>query len=141
MLFSLSFPKKSNPQNKNMNINNDFRDDTNNKNIRKDSSTHKSSSVGRLNPNKNKNDRKECEFDDEEFSLIENLWEDLGVTQNYRLEFKTQLQKTKSEKTKSLLMLYEKNCLNKLREILLKLSNEITSREYNISSLKKILIK
>ena len=141
MLFSLSFPKKSNAQNKNMNINNDFRDDTNNKNIRKDSSTHKSSSVGRLNPNKNKNDRKECEFDDEEFSLIENLWEDLGVTQNYRLEFKTQLQKTKSEKTKSLLMLYEKNCLNKLREILLKLSNEITSREYNISSLKKNINK
>ena len=74
---------------------------------------------------------------EEEFSIIQSLWDDLGVNIDYQEEFKSYINDLKLENQKNEIINYEKNHLRKLREALLKLSNEVSNRDNNILKLKK----
>ena len=72
----------------------------------------------------------------EELLLITNLWEELGVTKEYKKQFNKLLLNENLRKT----MLYqEKENLQKFRNSLIKLRKEIINRENNIESLLKII--
>ena len=73
---------------------------------------------------------------DDEFNLIQNMWEDLGVTPEYQTQFVEFVQNLK-DKERNEYFSQEKKSLQRLRENLLKISKEITSRENNIETLKK----
>ena len=73
---------------------------------------------------------------DDEFSLIQNMWEDLGVTNEFQSQFIEYVQNLKDKERKDYFSLEKKN-LQRLRENLLKLTKEILSRENNIQTLKK----
>ena len=90
-----------------------------------------------LKRNQNKNDILNENETDEELSIIENLWDDLGVSTNYQIEFKKFIKSVNNEQEKSEYLFSEKNKLKKFRESLLKLSLEISNRENNIFKLKK----
>ena len=102
-------------------------------NINNLSLTQSNSSLKR---NQNKKDNIENEVD-EELSIIENLWDDLGVSINYQEEFKKFIRSVDNEQEKNEYLFLEKNKLRKFRESLLKLSVEISNRESNIFKLKK----
>ena len=90
-----------------------------------------------LKRNRNKNDILNENETDEELSIIENLWDDLGVSINYQEEFKKFIKSVNNEQEKNEYLFSEKNKLRKFRESLLKLSVEISNRENNIFKLKK----
>ena len=90
-----------------------------------------------LKRNQNKNDILNENETDEELSIIENLWDDLGVSTNYQIEFKKFIKSVNNDQEKSEYLFSEKNKLRKFRESLLKLSLEISNRENNIFKLKK----
>ena len=92
-----------------------------------------------LKRNQNKNDILNENETDEELSIIENLWDDLGVSLNYQEEFKKFIKSVNNEQEKSEYLFSEKNKLRKFRESLLKLSVEISNRENNIFKLKKYI--
>ena len=107
-------------------------------NINNLSLTQSNSSLKR---NQNKKDNYENILNenetDEELSIIENLWDDLGVSINYQEEFKNFIKSVNNEQEKNEYLFSEKNKLRKFRESLLKLSVEISNRENNIFKLKK----
>ena len=107
-------------------------------NINNLSLTQSNSSLKR---NQNKKDNYENILNenetDEELSIIENLWDDLGVSINYQEEFKNFIKSVNNEQEKNEYLFSEKNKLRKFRESLLKLSVEISNRENNIIKLKK----
>ena len=74
--------------------------------------------------------------DNEDFIIIKNMWQDLGVTEDYKFEFICSL-KDLNENQKKELLGQEKKNLKRFRDYLLKLSKEITNREKNILTLKK----
>ena len=74
---------------------------------------------------------------EEELSIIESLWNDLGVDADYQLEFKNYISSIDDDYEKLEMLNSEKNCLRKLREALIKLSVEVNNRENNIFKLKK----
>ena len=92
-----------------------------------------------LKRNQNKNDILNENETDEELSIIENLWDDLGVSINYQEEFKKFIKSVNNEQEKNEYLFSEKNKLRKFRESLLKLSVEISNRENNIFKLKKYI--
>ena len=92
-----------------------------------------------LKRNQNKNDILNENETDEELSIIENLWDDLGVSLNYQEEFKKFIKSVNNEQEKNEYLFSEKNKLRKFRESLLKLSVEISNRENNIFKLKKYI--
>ena len=97
-------------------------------------------------PSIDKNNRNKSAFNEsndnqgdtlnEEYSIIQRIWEDLGVTYNYQIQFDNYI-KSVSESNVKKLFINEKNSLKRFGEALLKLSKEITSRENNIHSLKR----
>ena len=117
---TLSYKKSKNRINEKYQIN------CNNNN---NSKCYKSNSVKQLNSLNNETD--------EELSIIESLWDDLGVEVDYQEEFKNYIRSLNDEQEKTEIYLNEKNSLRKLREALIKLSVEITNRENNIFKLKK----
>ena len=74
---------------------------------------------------------------EEEFSIIQSLWDDLGVYPDYQEEFRNYIYKIKDEEQKNEILNLEKDNLRKYREALLKLSIEISNRENNIFKIKK----
>ena len=74
---------------------------------------------------------------EEELSIIESLWSDLGVEGDYQEEFINYILSISDEQEKMEMFFYEKNNLKKLREALIKLSVEITNRDNNLIKLKK----
>ena len=66
--------------------------------------------------------------DNEDFIIIKNMWQDLGVTEDYKFEFICSL-KDLNENQKKELLGQEKKNLKRFRDYLLKLSKEITNRE------------
>ena len=66
---------------------------------------------------------------EEELNVIQNLWDDLGVSQEYQEEFvKFIISLNDDEQYKNDIFYYEKNNLRKFREALIKLSIEISNR-------------
>ena len=89
--------------------------------------------------NNNKNnfiENKDLKEDNEELSLIQIIWDDLGVSEEYQNQF-LKFMKNLSEENKREYFEMEKNYLKKFRDSLFKLSKEISSREKNIDDLKK----
>lgn len=100
-------------------------------------------SLDRNNNNRSKsamNDSNELKGDslNEEYTIIQKVWEDLGVTYKYRVQFDNYI-KTVSESTLKNIFHNEKRNLAKFKDALVKLSKEITSRENNIRTLKKYI--
>ena len=75
----------------------------------------------------------------EEYSIIQRIWDDLGVTYKYQTKFDNYIRKV-SEKELRNILINEKSNLKRLGEALVKLSKEITSRENNIQSLKRYIL-
>ena len=73
---------------------------------------------------------------EEELSLLQLTWNELGITQEYRTVFLNILEEA-SESERNTIITQEKNNLKKFREILLNLKKEIENRENNLSQLKK----
>ena len=57
--------------------------------------------------------------------IMKSLWNDLGVNPEYQKLFEIYMNDTKDEQEKIEMVNYEKNYLKKLREVLVKLSEEI----------------
>ena len=74
----------------------------------------------------------------EEYSIIQKIWNNLGVTYRYQVLFDNYIKSCPESKIKNIL-LNEKNNLKKFGEALLKLSKEIISRENNIHSLRRYI--
>ena len=74
----------------------------------------------------------------EEYAIIQKVWEDLGVTYKYRVQFDNYI-KTVSESSLKNIFHNEKKNLARFKDSLVKLSKEITSRENNIRALKKYI--
>ena len=79
---------------------------------------------------------KEKEDFKEELLIIQNLWEELGVTKIYQEQFNHFLT---NENIRKIMLSQEKENLQKLRNSLMKLRKEILIRENNIDSLIKII--
>ena len=75
----------------------------------------------------------------EEYSIIQRIWDDLGITYNYQTQFDNYI-RTVSEKELRNILINEKNNLKRFGEALVKLSKEITSRENNIQSLRRYIL-
>ena len=73
---------------------------------------------------------------EEELSLLQLSWNELGITQEYRTVFLNILDEA-SESEKNNIITQEKNNMKKFREVLLNLKKEIENRENNVSQLKK----
>jgi hypothetical protein len=72
----------------------------------------------------------------EEYSIIQKIWEDLGVTYKYQIQFDNYIRTVSESKLKNI-FINEKNNLKRFGEALIKLSKEISSRENNIHSLQR----
>ena len=77
---------------------------------------------------------------EEEKNIVNSLWEELGITEEYKYNFNRILKSYNSYNT-SVIFYQEKNNLEKFKTSLLKLKKEISSRETNITNLKKIIKK
>ena len=74
----------------------------------------------------------------EEYSIIQKIWEDLGVTYKYQIQFDNYIKSLSEQKIRNILI-NEKNNLKRFGDALLKLTREISSRENNIHSLKRYI--
>ena len=72
----------------------------------------------------------------EELGLIQNIWEDLGVSEEYQNQFQRYIKTLNDDDKKEFFELEKKN-LKRFRDCLLKLSKEVSNREKNIEDLKK----
>ena len=72
-----------------------------------------------------------------EFSIINNMWKDLGVTDKYKIEFLNYL-RNRNDDEKTQIFQLEKKYLKNFRDSLLKFSKEVSNRESNIQSLKQL---
>ena len=72
-----------------------------------------------------------------EYVLVKSLWSDLGVNMLYQNEFKKYYNELGNDQQKMDLLILEKSHLRIFREVLIKLSEEITNRDNNIYNLKK----
>ena len=73
----------------------------------------------------------------EEFSLLQITWDELGITQEYRAAFLNMAKRVSESERKDIFM-QEKINLKKFRDALLNLKKEITNRENNLLLLKKL---
>ncbi len=88
------------------------------------------------NQNNNLIKSKDTKEDNEEFSLIQNIWDDLGVREEYQNQFLNYVKNLNEEEKKEFYEMEKKN-LKRFRDSLLKISKEISNREKNIEDLKK----
>ena len=72
-----------------------------------------------------------------DFIIMKSLWNDLGVNIEYQKQFENSINEIKEEREKAEMIIHEKNHLKKFREILIKLSEEISNRDDIIYKLKK----
>ena len=72
-----------------------------------------------------------------EFKLIQILWDDLGVSNEYKKKFENFISNHNKEEIIQYLN-FEKSNLKKYKETIIKLSKEIINRENNIKNLKEI---
>ena len=72
-----------------------------------------------------------------EFKLIQILWDDLGVSNEYKTKFEKFISNHNEEEIIQYLN-FEKINLKKYKEIIIKLSKEIINRENNIKKIKEI---
>ena len=84
----------------------------------------------------NKNSFKEDYLINEQLNLLENIWNSLGITPEYRISFINNISNITSSSKKDII-LQEKYNMKKLRESLIELKKEIFYRENNIDLLKK----
>ena len=84
----------------------------------------------------NKNSSKEDYLINEQLNLLENIWNSLGITPEYRISFINNISNITSSSKKDII-LQEKYNMKKLRESLIELKKEIFYRENNIDLLKK----
>jgi len=75
----------------------------------------------------------------EEYAIIQKVWEDLNVTYNYRAQFDKYIKTVSGANLKNIIH-NEKKYLVRFKESLMKLSKEISSRENNIKSLKTNIV-
>ena len=80
---------------------------------------------------------KEEDYLNENLALLHILWEDLGISLDYRILFENHVKKLNDNERKDVINL-EKHNLKNFREILLKLNKEIRKREKNIKNLIKL---
>ena len=73
---------------------------------------------------------------DEEYAIIQKIWEDLNVDYKYRVQFNNYIKKVSESSLKNILHNEKKN-LVRFKNSLVKLNKEISAREKNISSLKR----
>ena len=90
--------------------------------------SHRNSNKNIIDPNDS--------FLNKEFSTLINYWNDLGVTNEFRNQFKNLLSPL-SDEEKEIIIENEMKNLNKFREILIKFTNDVTQREKNIQLLRK----
>ena len=74
----------------------------------------------------------------EEYSAIQKIWEDLGITFKYQTHFDNYIRTVSESKIKNIFINERKN-LKRFGEAILKLSKEINSRENNIHSLQRYI--
>ena len=73
------------------------------------------------------------------YSSIQKMWNNLGITEIYQIQFHNSIKNLEEEQIMNILN-NEKKSLNKFRDALMKLSNEIISRDNNIHSLQRNVI-
>ena len=73
------------------------------------------------------------------YSSIQKMWDDLGITESYQIQFHTAIKNLDEEEVKNILINEKKN-LNKFGDALLNLSNEIISRDNNVHSLQRDVV-
>ena len=71
-------------------------------------------------------------------NIVNSLWDELGITEEYKYNF-NQILKSYNSYNTSVIFFQEKENLQKFKTSLLKLKKEISSRETNITNLKKII--
>ena len=76
--------------------------------------------------------------EDELFSEIELLWDELGITDEYQDQFELYLGTIFNSEAKNKFLIIEKNNLNKTKELLIKLLKEKKNRLKNIELLKQL---
>jgi hypothetical protein len=76
--------------------------------------------------------------ENEIFSEIELLWDELGITDEYQDQFELYVGTIMNPNTKNKFLSIEKNNLNKTKEILIKFSKEKKNRLKNIELLKQL---
>ena len=147
---------KQRPLSSKVKSNNIFKDQKNNHlNMKRNSSrgaqneltspSHQTSnlpSVDRNNRSKsglNESNENKIESFNEEYSIIQRIWNNLGVTYKYKVHFDNYIKSCSETQLKSVFANEKKN-LKRLGEALVKLSKEINARENNINSLKRYII-
>ena len=147
--------KKQRPLSSKVKSNNIFQDKKNNPlNMKRNSSrgaqneltspSHQTSnlpSVDRNNRSKsglNESNENKVESFNEEYSIIQRIWNNLGVTYKYKVHFDNYIKSCSEAQLKSVFANEKKN-LKRLGEALVKLSKEINARENNIHSLKRYI--
>ena len=75
---------------------------------------------------------------DEEIFIINTLWDELGITDEYKYYF-NKLIKPFNSYYSNIILFQEKESLQKFKTTLIKLKKEISNRETNINKLKKII--
>ena len=145
--------KNKRPQSSKIKNNEMLRDTKNNSNLRQDNNTYyfqkdftspnaPSSNFPSVDPNNRSksaiNESVDYKLDslNEEYSIIQKIWEDLGVTYKYQIQFDNYIRTVSESKVKNI-FINEKNSLKRFGEALIKLSKEISSRENNIHSLQR----
>ena len=76
------------------------------------------------NQNNNLIKSKDTKEDNEEFSLIQNIWDDLGVREEYQNQFLNYVKNLNEEEKKEFYEMEKKN-LKRFRDSILKISKEI----------------
>ena len=74
------------------------------------------------------------------YSYIQKIWYDIGITENYQLQFHNTISNLNDEEQISNILINEKNNLNRFRDVLTKVSKEMKSRDNNIHSLQKNMV-
>ena len=74
----------------------------------------------------------------DELDIINALWDELGITEEYKFYFNQTLQSFNYYNSK-IIFLQEKESLQKFKTSLMKLKKEISQREFNITNLKNII--
>ena len=94
-------------------------------------------SFSNFNIKDNINEKTNILYLNNEFSIIKNMWKDLGVTDKYKIEFLNYLRNINDDE-KNQILHFEKKYLKQFRDSLLKFSKEISNRKNNIENLKQL---
>ena len=99
---------------------------------------HSLSNINNISQNNDSQDSKKEKINDL-YSTIQTIWNDLGITKTYQIQFHNSINNLKEEQVRNILII-ENNNLKQFGQAVLKLSNEITSRENHIHSLQRNMV-